>query len=157
MQSYNFCFWLFLVIGHVTIIPTCYWMNPDKQNLIFLAFWSYKITFPFGGIYRGPQHGPWRQCLIVYTLHTPTLFFSEPSTILLLKILNFFFGHIPWTWEQQFGSVQRPYKQYSTIVDTISVNTMSILFFWSYGYIFTNNHIWKCPQTMLTLLQHYQQ
>ena len=37
------------------------------------------------------------------------------------------------------------------------VNTMSILFFWSYGYIFTNYHIWKCAQTMLTLLQHCQQ
>ena len=57
--------------------------------LIFLAFWSYKITFPFGGICRGSWHGPWRQCLIVYTLHTPTLFFSEPSTVLLLKILKF--------------------------------------------------------------------
>ena len=33
------------------------------------------------------------------------------------------------------------------------VNTMSILFFWSYGYIFSNYHIWKCAQTMLTLLQ----
>ena len=37
------------------------------------------------------------------------------------------------------------------------VNTMSILFFWSYGYIFANYHIWKCAQTMLTLLQHCQQ
>ena len=37
------------------------------------------------------------------------------------------------------------------------VNTMSILFFWSYGYIFTNYHIWKFTQTMLTLLQHCQQ
>ena len=60
-------------------------------TLIFLAFWSYKITFPFGGICRGPWHGPWRQCLIVYTLHTSTLFFSEPSTILLLKILKLSF------------------------------------------------------------------
>ena len=37
------------------------------------------------------------------------------------------------------------------------VDTMSILFFWSYGYIFTNYHIWKCAQTMLTLLQHCEQ
>ena len=37
------------------------------------------------------------------------------------------------------------------------VHTMSILFFWSYDYIFTNYHIWKCAQTMLTLLQHCQQ
>ena len=37
------------------------------------------------------------------------------------------------------------------------VNTMSILFFWSYGYIFTNYYIWKCAQTMLTLLQNCQQ
>ena len=40
--GYNFCFWLFLVIGHVTIILTCYWMNPDKQNH------HYWFSWPFG-------------------------------------------------------------------------------------------------------------
>ena len=37
------------------------------------------------------------------------------------------------------------------------VNTMSVLFFSLYAYIFTNYYIWKCTQTMLTLLQHCQQ
>ena len=38
VQGYNFCFWLFLVTGHVTVIPISHWMNPDKQNHHYLDF-----------------------------------------------------------------------------------------------------------------------
>jgi hypothetical protein len=37
IQGYNFRFLTILVIGHVTIIPTPHWMDPDKYKQIDLA------------------------------------------------------------------------------------------------------------------------
>lgn len=45
-----------------------------------------------------------------------------------------FFAYVPLTWQQLFKNVQRPLEQYSNIV----INTICILFFCFYGYIFTN-------------------
>ena len=111
--------------------------------MIFLAFWSYKITLPFGGICRGPWHGPWRQCLIVYTLHTQTLFFSEPSTILLLKILKFPFLDIYLESDNSNLEVCKDHINSTTVVNTISLQFLCL-----FGYIFTHYYIWKCTQTM---------
>ena len=50
VQGYNFHFWLFLVIGHVTIVPICHWMDLTGiiiLILLFFTFWSNQVRFPF--------------------------------------------------------------------------------------------------------------
>jgi len=38
VQGYNFCFLPFLAIGHVTILLTAHWINPDSYNHPYVAF-----------------------------------------------------------------------------------------------------------------------
>ena len=37
-RATTFLFWPFLVIGHVTIILTSHWLDPDRQNHAYLVF-----------------------------------------------------------------------------------------------------------------------
>jgi hypothetical protein len=43
VQGYNFRFCLFLVIGHVTIIPISYQMDPDSYNHPYLVFLHFLV------------------------------------------------------------------------------------------------------------------
>ena len=62
-------------------------MNPNNQNHHYLDFLCFLVIqeslFLLGVYVEDPDMDP------EGSVHTPTLFFSEPSTILLLKILKF--------------------------------------------------------------------
>ena len=59
------------------------------------------MRFPFWGICGGPWHRSWKQCLIVYTVYIPSLFFlifCDFSTIFLIGNTRIsFFGQVPYT------------------------------------------------------------
>ena len=42
-RATTFVFWPFLVIGHVTIILTSHWMDPDRQNHAYLVFLHFLV------------------------------------------------------------------------------------------------------------------
>ena len=70
----------------------------------------------------------------------------------------YFFWTFVWLYFQSLPYLEMRTDQVNNTPTLLTiVNTMSILFFWSYGYICAIYHIWKCTQTMLTLLQHCQQ
>ena len=43
MQGYNFYFWLFLVVGHMTTLSTTYQMDPDRCNHLYLVFLHFLV------------------------------------------------------------------------------------------------------------------
>ena len=45
MKGYNFCFFLFLGIGHVTNLPTTHCMDSDTQNHHDIVFLDFGHTF----------------------------------------------------------------------------------------------------------------
>ena len=95
-------------------------MNPNEQNHHYLDFLHCLVIqdhISFGGICKGP----WRQCLIVYTLQTQTRFFVNFPLFFYLKSLNFLFLDLYpepdtaiWKCAKTMQTVPQHCQQYST-------------------------------------------
>ena len=99
--------------------------------LFFTTFWSNYIRFPFWSICRGPWHGPWKLCLIVYTVYIPSLLFSD---FIIRNTHISFFGNIHWTLTTAPNKTDHhPYFFYDFS------NILWLFFIWKHKSF----HIWK--------------
>ena len=60
-------------------------LNDLWQAESSLSWFSWLFGHTRSYFHLGPWHGPWRQTLIVYTLHTPTLFFLNLPLFFYLR------------------------------------------------------------------------
>ena len=131
---------------HMNSAPTL--STTVSKCLLFFSFFSpdfvtiFALITIFGNAHRPCKHYP---NIVHNSLHHVYSFFP-----LFFLIFWLYLHYLPYL------EMCTDHVNNTPTLLTI-VNTMSILFFWSYGYIFTNYHIWKCAETMLTLLRHYQQ
>ena len=135
MCIYKQTLWSVSVIVHFKVHTSLFgsnfpWHN-DCSPVSYLTILksSYLVSFLWGKMQKG-----WKKSLmrnIIYLISHYSFTWNTQIS---------FFGHIPWIWQQQFGSVQRPYKQYSTIVNTISLQFCVCLAIFSLLTIFGNAH-----------------
>ena len=111
-------------------------IEQNHHYLNFLHCFVIQDHISFWGYCRGPWHGPWRQCLIVYILHTQTISTVNFPLFFYSKSSKFPFWTCTLNLTQLFGSMQKPWKQYPKIFYCFYV----CLSVFSLGTIFWNMH-----------------
>ena len=131
-RATTFIFWPFLIIGHVTIIPTPYQMDPDRYNhpnLVFLHFLVKPDEISFFRVYaEDPDMDP-EGCtsLCIYCIYHPYFF---------LTFCIFFAIFSSETHKFPFLDIYTgPWQQHPTILTTIPI------FFWFFPYFIAVFHL----------------
>ena len=152
VKSYNFCFFSFLKIGHVTNLPTTHGTLTHKIIMIlyFLTFWSYIfLTF---WLYISFWFSGYNVLVTIFgNVHRPCRYYFIILNNSLYHVYSFFAHFLAlFTSVTILENVHRPCKQCINIIKKSlhHVYSFSSDFSWSCYDICMNYHIRQCTQTM---------